>query len=788
MDQTQVTAASRVWPLRRARPRIAGEPEDSALAAIVRSSEDAVIAKTLSGVVTEWNAGAARIYGHRPEEMIGRNIELTIPPEALAEERSRHARVAAGGAESGYHCTRLRVDGSPIDVVMSMSPVRDRRGQVVGVASISRPVSDGERHDVLVGSLLEAAPDAIVCVDANGRIAIANAQASAAFGYSRQELIGAPVEMLLPEHARAAHLHHRAAFAADPRSRPMGAGSLAARRRDGSVFPAEISLSASTVGADVVVVAAIRDVSAQRVIESALRESESRLRQLAESVDNLFVLRQLDPPEYLYVSPGSRTVLGREPAELMANPGLLMETVHPEDRVRVQRDYQEPSNSGLLVQCEYRIQPDNGQLRWVRASSAPVSNRDGVVERVVMTVEDITERVQAADALREAMSAAQAANEAKNQFLSRMSHELRTPLNAILGFGQLLARQLKDTEHSEAIGHVVKGGRHLLDLINDVLDIARIESGDMSISSEPVPVAAVVEETVQLMEPLAESAAVRLVLTPRGPGDADDYVLADRQRLRQILLNLLSNAIKYNAPGGHVWIGWHTGNGQVAVGVRDDGPGIDAQLQSRLFTPFDRLGAEITGVDGTGIGLALTRSLTEIMGGAITVESFPGRGSTFTVTLKGAKHSAAAASAVSAESRTAPELDGIAPVTLLYIEDNAPNVRVVEHLLRLRPEWRLMHAGLGSLGVELAAAHRPDLILLDLHLPDVTGQEVLRALRRHPATADTPVVVLTADASAGLAHRLRDSGANGYLMKPLDVDDVLGYLDGVARPGSEPGA
>jgi CheY-like chemotaxis protein len=286
-----------------------------------------------------------------------------------------------------------------------------------------------------------------------------------------------------------------------------------------------------------------------------------------------------------------------------------------------------------------------------------------------------------------------------------------------------------------------------------------------------------VEETLQLMQPLADSAGVTLSLSPNV---AEDFVLADRQRLRQILLNLLSNAVKYNRPGGRVWIGWHASSGQVALGVRDDGPGIAPEVQGRLFTPFDRLGAELSGVDGTGIGLALTRSLAEIMGGSITVDSAPGRGSTFTVRLKTAPVPAPAR-LVATPSTPSADLPELAPVTLLYVEDNAPNVSVVEHLLRLRPEWRLVHSALGSLGIELAEAHQPDLILLDLHLPDMTGHDVLRAVRSRPATAITPVVVLTADASAGLAHRLKDSGATGYLTKPLDIDEVLAFLDSVGR-------
>ncbi len=504
-----------------------------------------------------------------------------------------------------------------------------------------------ERNDQQFRALLEAAPDAIVGVDGTGRIAVVNAEAGRIFGYTREELMGSPIEMLLPEAVRAAHEAHRENFGADPHPRPMGAGlALSARRKDGSLFPVEISLSGDIDGEDSMVIAAVRDITAWRQIESDLRD---------------------------------------------------------------------------------------------------------------------------------AVAAARAANDAKTLFLSRMSHELRTPLNAVLGFGQLLQRQLKGSEYAEAVGHIVKGGRHLLDLINDVLDIARIESGEMSISSEPVPVTGVVEETLQLMQPLAEAVDVSLLLLP---GTAGDYVLADRQRLRQILLNLLSNAIKYNRPGGSVWVGWHCAAGHVALEVRDDGPGIDPSAQHRLFTPFDRLGAEASGVDGTGIGLALTRSLTEMMGGSIAVDSAPGQGSTFTVTLK-STDGHFPPQLRSPERRDYAETAAKDPATLLYIEDNAPNVRVVEHLLRLRPQWRLVHAALGSLGIELAEAHQPDLVLLDLHLPDLGGHQVLQAIRARTATQHTPVVVLTADASTGLAHRLRDAGATAYLTKPLDIDQVLDLLDGV---------
>ncbi|HET7688881.1 MAG TPA: PAS domain S-box protein [Nocardioidaceae bacterium] len=753
-------------------------PSESVIATLARSSEDAVIVQDLDGTVEEWNEAASAVYGHMAEDILGRNINVLIPSETRAVERVVHKDVASGKAVSRRRCTRVSASGSAVQVDVSMAPVLDKDGHAIGVASISRPVRDVEITAARFAALLDAAPDAMIFVDRTGRIVLVNAQAGTLFGYDRQELVGAEMEVLLPDGLRQRHRGHRADFVRQPEPRPMGSGLLLrARRRDGSTFPVEISLATHELDGESLVIAAVRDVSAQRAIEAEVRESETRLRQLAEHVDTVFTLRQIEPHRYLYVSPAFVGLTGHDSAELVEDAALLAALVHPDDRDRVVADYIERSNAGLLADCEFRIIRKDEEIRWVRAVSTPVASDHGDPERLVTAMEDITDRVLAAQFLQDAESSARGANAAKNDFLSRMSHELRTPLNAVLGFGQILELRLQGTEHAQAVAHVLRAGRHLLALINEILDTSRIEAGELSVSAEPVPVLAVVDEASLLMKPLAETAEVTLSVAG---GPAGLYVLADRQRLRQIMLNLISNALKYNHPGGSVRLSWAADLDEVSIAVSDTGRGIAPELHSRLFTAFDRLGAEGSGIEGVGVGLAVTRALTELMNGRIEVQSEVGLGSDFTVILPIAKGmvSPSPGSTLHPPPHRQPET-GRSSV-MLYIEDNEPNVRVMESVLGLRPQWRLIHAALGSLGLELARAHLPDLVMLDLHLPDAFGADILAALKSDPATAAIPVVVLSADASPHRIRKLLEDGALRYLTKPLEIDGVIELVDEVA--------
>ena len=385
----------------------------------------------------------------------------------------------------------------------------------------------------------------------------------------------------------------------------------------------------------------------------------------------------------------------------------------------------------------------------------------------------LEERIAARTAeLAAAREEADRANRAKSEFLSRMSHELRTPMNAVLGFAQVLDIEEPRPEQRESIRHILSGGRHLLDLINEVLDIARIESGNLSVSLEPVAVESVLAQAVELIAPLA---AQRSITITRQPAGKDLGVVADRQRLSQIVLNLLSNAVKYNRSNGTIAIATQrVSQDRCRIVVSDTGAGIPAAKIELLFQPFQRLGAEHTTVEGTGLGLMLSSALAQLMGGQIGVDSVVDRGSAFWVELNVAS-SEGRPPKVEAVDR--PSTNRPTKGTILYIEDNVANVRLMERVMKQRPGLDLRHASGGSDGLRMLEDGAVDLVFLDMHLPDMSGDDVLRSIWENPKTRTIPVIVLTADASPPVARRVKAAGAVDCLTKPLNIGRVLAAID-----------
>jgi PAS domain S-box-containing protein len=469
---------------------------------------------------------------------------------------------------------------------------------------------------------------------------------------------------------------------------------------------------------------------------------------------------------FVTVSAACETLWGYKATEMIGRHNI--DFVYPQDRAKTNQAAADLRTSGKVTNFVNRYLRKDGSLVDV-LWSASWSEPDQLTFAVA---HDITERARTEEALKDAKKEADRANRAKSEFLSRMSHELRTPMNAILGFAQLLELDQLSGDQREAVSHILRGGQHLLDLINEVLDLSRIEAGRLSLSKEPVAVGQALREAIELVQPLAAERLVRL----QSFDDCNDFVLADRQRLKQVLLNLLSNAIKYNRRGGSVRIGCEKIDKCLRIVISDTGLGIPESKLDQLFQPFQRLGAEQGSVEGTGLGLAVAKRLVEAMEGTMGLKSVAGEGSSFWIQLALTENPLKRADLEDmAATADAPSSNGAQKV--LYIEDNLSNLKLIERVLSRRPSIKLLSSGEGGACLGLAREHRPNVILLDLNLPDMDGHDVLLGLRSDPLCAGIPVIVISADATRTQIKKLKKAGACDYLTKPLDIKKFMNVLD-----------
>lgn len=516
------------------------------------------------------------------------------------------------------------------------------------------------------------------------------------------------------------------------------------------------------------------NINLEKKVKERTKDLETAIQQLETffdvSLDMLCITDQKG--HFLKLSRAFENVLKIKRDDLQGKSCLQF--IHPDDMDASIEVIEKLQSQEKVFSFINRYRTAKGDFRYIEWYSSPAG------ENVYSVARDVTERIARENELIAARKFAEDANKSKSAFLSRMSHELRTPMNSILGFAQILELSELNEMQENSINHILKSGKHLLSLINEVLDIVRIESGKVTLSIEQINIANLVREVAGLLKPLAEKSSVEIIL-----GDSflhDSFVKADQQKTLQILTNIINNGIKYNRRGGKVFVDLETttkqsGSKMIRITVRDTGIGIKKEDLQRLFMPFERIGIHDSQIEGSGLGLTVVKELTKLLGGDVGVSSEIDHGSTFWVELP------------KCDSDKAPETEKLAAqiietkhsietATVLYVEDNAMNRTLIQDFLMIkRPNYKLINTEFGKETVDLALKNHPQLILLDLDLPDIHGSEVLKQLKNNTETTNIPVVVVSADATSEQIRNLLSIGAEAYLTKPLDLKEFLVVVD-----------
>lgn len=796
-DQAQRTLRDEIS--RRERAETALLKSESRFRRLADSGVLGVFTADTSGRILDANDAFTAILGYSRDDVVSGKVrwdELT-PPKWAEHDANAVRQLQTHGIVPAWEKEYVHKDGRSVPVLVGAALLDGVAEECVCFILDQSERKRAERAakqlaaehavDMRFRALLETAPDAMVVIDTTGQIAVANAQAERVFGYSRSELIGHHLELLIPERFRIGHAQHLAQFFQQPSARPMGSGiELFGRRKDGSELPIEVSLSPLQSGETRTVSAAIRDISERKSLEAATKLVNDRLASAVESIHDAFALFDNEDRVVLCNSvyreligdplPGSLVGVAYDQLLDAWLPHIFFESEESRARFRRERLGRRGHRSTLAF-----------DMRLLDGRSLRVIDRPTPEGGTVKTIWDLTKDVRLAEELRDARAAAEAASHAKSEFLSSMSHELRTPLNAILGFAQLLQRDKRQPlseRHQARVEQILNGGKHLLRLIEDILDLSRIESGGIAISIEPMSALEVVQHLMPTLEPLALRAEVTLSLAPVPPDLP--LIAADRVRFAQIVMNFVSNAIKYNRPGGHVTLRLSTlGPGQVRLTVTDTGIGIPIDKQDKLFQPFQRAGQEAGSIEGTGIGLFITKRLAQTMHGDVGFFSVVEKGSEFWVDLPTAQcELSSPVASTKSFGLKAPTLDGRRVV--LYVEDNPANIGFMKDLIaNVFDDVELISAATGELGIELARVHKLDAVIMDINLPGMTGLETLRELRRDPNTTHLPVVAVSAAASERDRHRAMQAGFVAYVTKPIDVEE---FVTAIRALFSEPSA
>jgi PAS domain S-box-containing protein len=800
--------------------------------AILNSANFSSIATDEKGVIQIFNIGAERMLGYKAADVLNKitPADISDPQEVIARAKALSAEIGAHitpgfealvfkatrGIEDIYELTYIRKDGSRFPAIVSVTALHDHQGSIIGYLLIgtdntARKQVEAERQHLLdiqeetnkqlqqanltlqvseerLAVTLNSIGDAVIATDAEARVTVLNPLAEKLTGWTQAEAIGRPVDEIfhiinqetlqpvpIPVKETLAHgtiqglANHTIVIARHGNECAIADSCAPIRNRDGHVIGA---------------VLVFRDVTAESLVQQTLRDNAALVQTILSTVVDGIITFHANNGIIETINPAAEQMFGYDEGELI---GQDFNMLIPE----IDRDEKSSFLEYYSSSQEARVIGLGREVAGLRKDGSSFPMEVAVNEMWLRgqryftgILRDITERNQMDKALLEnnlalkrAKSVAEKANLAKSDFLSRMSHELRTPLNAILGFSQLLeAGSPKPTDtQAERLRQITKAGWYLLELINEILDLAVIESGKLSLSPEPVSLIDVMHECQAMIESQAQKHHIQVSFHPF---DKTWFANADRTRVKQVLINLLTNAIKYNRKNGTVDVECIASTPEhIRISIKDSGAGLSPKKLAQLFQPFNRLGQESGTEEGTGMGLVVAKQLVELMGGTIGVQSTVGKGSEFWIEFNRCVSPHLAAGIVMPEEGTPPVRENTRHGTLLYVEDNPANMALVQHIIRGHTHLNMLSAHCGQLGVEFARAHLPDVILMDINLPDISGIEALKILNKDPATKHIPVVALSANAMQHDIESGMKAGFFRYLTKPIKINEFLNALD-----------
>jgi PAS domain S-box-containing protein len=772
----------------------------------------------LSGVIEYINPKAVELSGYTREELVGNTPRIFKSGKQSADFYKNLWKSISSGEEWKGELQNRKKNGEIYWVLESISPVRDYSGNITHYIAVQEDITERKLAEEILNdsenlyrSVLQASAEGILIVDAESlQITFANPIQCEMLGYTQAELVSMTIIEIHPKESLSETLME---FQSMLQGEKAFVSNIQCLKKNGTTFFADIHSSFLFQNGRKCILGFFKDTTERT-------KGEEHLKKLSQAVEQSSVLTFITDLSGAieYVNPKTSELTGYSKKELIGQTPRIFKSGAQSDEA-----YEliwETIISGKQWKGELQNKKKNGEFYWAMASISPVFDNAGNISNYLGIQEDITDRkrdeieirslnenledkirrrtseLQKANEnlhreieerklmeieLTKAKNEAVEANQAKSEFLSRMSHELRTPMNSILGFAQLMEMGDLPNMYKKGVNHILNSGKHLLELINEVLDISRIESGRLSLSLEPVRIGPAIMEVLDAIQPQADKRNLILSLID-SPVNLF-FVKCDNQRIRQVLLNLLNNAIKYNRTGGAVVISTELRTTEesdfpfVRIAIKDNGLGITPEDIAKLFNPFERIGAEKTDTEGTGLGLTVVKKLMEAMGGNFGVESIPGEGSTFWIEMQ------LADSQIKEYEQSNLELLPIDPNPkyagkILYIEDNVSNAELVEEIIENhRPTIHLIAYKFGKQAVQLAIDYSPDLILLDLDLPDIHGSEVLSNLLANEETKDIPVVIVSANAMPKQIEYLLASGAKEYLTKPIEVKGLLGVID-----------